>query len=139
MTVVGIAGTYAGAFALRAIMPRLAAATASATGSERFDTSAALPLWGLAMSGLGAAGGPIFAAWSRSIERRTDAFAISLTEDPEAYARAMERLMRQNLADPYPPRWSTLLFASHPPAGERIERALAAAQIEAPSSSRALR
>ena len=73
------------------------------------------------------------------VRRRVAQIEALLRQDPEAYARAMERLMRQNLADPYPPRWSTLLFASHPPAGERIERALAAAQIEAPSSSRALR
>jgi Zn-dependent protease with chaperone function len=36
----------------------------------------------------------------------------------------MQRLMRQNLDEPYPPRWATILFRSHPPTGERIEAAL---------------
>jgi len=61
---------------------------------------------------------------SRAIERRTDAYAVQLTGDGAAYARGMERLLRQNLDDPYPPKWSTLLFRSHPPTGERIEAAL---------------
>lgn len=135
MTVASIAATYVGAFALRAMLPRLAAAT----GAERWDTSAAMPVWGLALSGLNLVGGPVFATWSRSIERRTDAYAIALTGDPAAYARGMERLVRQNLSDPYPPRWATLLFASHPPPGERIERALAAARTARPSHERTLR
>jgi len=127
-SVASIGGMFAGAYVLKVAMPRLAQATAGVGSSERYDTSAALPLWSLATSGLGAVAGPAFAAWSRSIERRTDAYAIALTGDPAAYARGMERLMRQNLGEPYPPRWATTLFASHPPAGERIATALQAAR-----------
>jgi STE24 endopeptidase len=124
----GAAGTFGAAWGLKVAMPRLTQAASPWTGSDRFDTSAALPVWSLALGGFGAIGGPLFAAYSRRVERRTDAFAIALTGDSAAYARGMERLMRQNLSDPYPPRWATILWGSHPPVGERIERALAVAE-----------
>jgi STE24 endopeptidase len=124
MSALNAAGTFAGAFALKWLAPRLAKATSRWTGTDRIDTSGSVPVWGLATGALAAAGTPLLLAYSRAVERRTDRYAIGLTENGQAYAGAMNRLMRQNLDEPYPPRWWTILFRSHPPTGERIEAAL---------------
>jgi STE24 endopeptidase len=68
---------------------------------------------------------------SRNVETRTDAYAVDLTQNAAAFASGMERLMRQNLDDPYPSRLVTWLFRSHPPTGKRIEAALVAAERQA--------
>ncbi len=86
---------------------------------------AALPLFTLALTMIGLTLQPFQAAISRRIERRTDAFAVNLTGDGEAYARAMARLALQNLDDPDPPRWLVWLLYSHPPTAERIAAARA--------------
>jgi STE24 endopeptidase len=117
-------GTFGGAFALKWLMPKVAKATSRWTGSDRFDSSGSVPVWGLALGAFASAGTPLMLAYSRAVERRTDRYAIALTGDGRSYAGAMNRLMRQNLDEPYPPRWATVLFRSHPPTGERIEAAL---------------
>jgi STE24 endopeptidase len=66
---------------------------------------------------------PIQAAFSRAIERRTDRFAVELTQNGEAYAHAMERLAVESLADPDPPRPVVIMLYSHPPIVERIRAA----------------
>jgi Zn-dependent protease with chaperone function len=126
MSALDALGGFAGAFALKQLMPRLAARTAGRTGTKRFDTSGSLPVWSVAFSALAAIGTPIVLAYSRAVERRTDRYAVELTGDGAAYASALTRLMRQNLDEPYPPRWATLLLRSHPPTGERISAALGA-------------
>jgi STE24 endopeptidase len=57
---------------------------------------------------------------SRAIERRADAFALALTDEADAFIAFEQRLTRQNLADPDPPRWLSALFGTHPPIVERI-------------------
>lgn len=61
---------------------------------------------------------------SRARESDADAFALTLTRDPAAFASMMAKLTVQNRADPVPPRWSELWRASHPPAARRLARAL---------------
>ncbi|CAN5413163.1 hypothetical protein BH09CHL1_BH09CHL1_03730 [soil metagenome] len=124
MSGLNAAGMFGGAFALKWLMPKLAKATSRWTGTERIDSSGSVPVWGLALGALASAGTPLLLAYSRAVERRTDRYAITLTGDGRSYAEAMNRLMRQNLDEPYPPRWATVLFRSHPPTGERIEAAL---------------
>jgi STE24 endopeptidase len=63
---------------------------------------------------------PIANAFSRMIERRADRFAVSATDDPASGARAFRRLRDQNLAEDEGPKWSELLFSSHPSLGSRI-------------------
>ncbi len=65
-------------------------------------------------------GMPIANAFSRMIERRADRFALSATNDPDSGVRAFRRLRDQNLAEDQGPKWSELLFSSHPSIASRI-------------------
>jgi len=67
--------------------------------------------------------GPISNAIGRYFERQADNEALQLTNDPEAYRGAFEKLTDMNLADPNPPRWEVILFDDHPPMAERIAMA----------------
>jgi STE24 endopeptidase len=58
------------------------------------------------------------------VEARADAFALRLTDDPEAFIGLERRLVTQNLGDPDPPGLLSALFGTHPPAMERIGFAL---------------
>ena len=62
---------------------------------------------------------------SRRMESRADAFALQLTDAPEPFIAFEQRIVRQNLADPTPPRWLERLIGTHPSACERIGIALA--------------
>jgi STE24 endopeptidase len=66
---------------------------------------------------------PILNWWSRRLETDADMFALRLTGDPAAFASAMQRLARQNLAELRPPRWAEVLFGTHPALYRRIELA----------------
>ncbi len=66
---------------------------------------------------------PLAAAYSRRRERAADRYAVMLTGEGETFARALERIVRQNLSELWPPRLRHLLTASHPASGERIAAA----------------
>jgi STE24 endopeptidase len=66
---------------------------------------------------------PLAAAYSRRRERAADRYAVALTGEGETFAQAIERLVRQNLTELWPPRLRHLLTASHPASGERIAAA----------------
>jgi STE24 endopeptidase len=63
---------------------------------------------------------------SRAIERRADAFALSLTGEPDAMVDFERRITVQNVGDPEPPRWQQVVLGTHPTTMERIGQALAA-------------
>jgi len=63
---------------------------------------------------------PIANAFSRMIERRADRFALAATGDAASGVRAFRRLRDQNLAEDEGPKWSEVLFSSHPSLGSRI-------------------
>jgi STE24 endopeptidase len=65
---------------------------------------------------------------SRLVERRADAFALELTDEPETQIAFQRRIAIKNVSDPDPPDWVTLLLATHPPTLERIGQAAAAAR-----------
>jgi len=72
---------------------------------------------------VGIVGGPVGAVsnrLSRAVERRADAFALELTDAPDAFTSFERRIVLANLGDPDPPRWFNMLLATHPPAVERI-------------------
>lgn len=62
---------------------------------------------------------------SRDVERRADAFALELTNDPAAFIELQRSLSQTNLADPDPPRLYQELFGTHPTTMERIGMGLA--------------
>lgn len=62
---------------------------------------------------------------SRKVESSADAFALRVTDDPQALIALQERLAARNFSDPEPPAWSTALFGTHPTSAERIGSALA--------------
>jgi STE24 endopeptidase len=95
----------------------------SLTGTSDLANSRSQPVVGLVMTVASLMFTPLQLAWSRSIERKADRYAIDLTGNPAAYATAMARLAETNLADPNPPRPITLLLHSHPPLAERIAAA----------------
>jgi len=103
--------------------PGLLARVAGSTLADR----AALPLLVLAGEAYALALLPVTSAWSRALEREADRFACTLTARPRQFASALHRLGDVNLVERTPPRWATLLCASHPPLGERIAAALRAA------------
>jgi STE24 endopeptidase len=57
---------------------------------------------------------------SRGIEARADAFALRLTDDPDAFISLERRLALQNVSDPDPPEWLHALFGTHPTTLERL-------------------
>jgi STE24 endopeptidase len=67
----------------------------------------------------------------RNVERRADAFALELTDAPEAFVSFERKIVLQNLADPDPSRWLTRLLATHPSTLERIGIAKAYAATRA--------
>jgi STE24 endopeptidase len=66
---------------------------------------------------------PLLNWWSRRLETGADLFALRLTRDPAAFASAMRRIGKQNLAEMRPPRWSEMLLATHPALDRRINLA----------------
>ena len=62
---------------------------------------------------------------SRDVEASADAFALRVTEDPQALIDLQVRLAERNLSDPDPPGLVRLLLGTHPTTLERIGSALA--------------
>jgi len=60
-------------------------------------------------------------AWlSRQLEVRADERALELTDRPDAAVSLQERLTRDNLGDPDPPRLYHAVFGTHPPTVDRV-------------------
>jgi len=90
--------------------------------AERMEGSSAPGLPALALAGgvVSGALGIVARQLSRAIERRADAFSLELTGEADAFVSFEQRITRQNLADPDPPRWLSALLGTHPPIVERI-------------------
>jgi Zn-dependent protease with chaperone function len=98
-----------------------------AVSPER-GTAAALPALALAAALVGAPTGVVGNRLSRAIERRSDAYSLTLTGAPEAFISFERAIALQNVADLEPPRWLTSLLATHPPTAERIGAAVSYAE-----------
>jgi STE24 endopeptidase len=119
----GAGAGFSMAWLLSRIGPLVVRQTRDRTGVSEVADEASLPLLALVMTAMGFFLMPVQAAFSRAMERRADRFAVELTRNGEAYARAMERLAAQSLADPDPPRPVVVMLYSHPPIVERIRSA----------------
>jgi STE24 endopeptidase len=84
---------------------------------------AAFPALMLILSAYGLLTSPIDNAISRWRENMADDYALSSTKKGEAFASAFTRLANLNLGEIDPEKWVVFMFYSHPPLGERIEKA----------------
>jgi len=57
---------------------------------------------------------------SRKFENSADRFSVKLTKNPASFISSMEKLVKQNLADPEPNPVIEFIFYSHPSIGKRI-------------------
>jgi STE24 endopeptidase len=94
-------------------------------------TAAGLPALALAAVLVSAPLGLIGNGLSRALERRADAFALSLANAPEAFISFERTIALQNVADVDPPRLLTKVLATHPATAERIGFAVAYAETAA--------
>ncbi|MDP1545080.1 MAG: M48 family metallopeptidase [Anaerolineales bacterium] len=84
---------------------------------------AAFPALVLILSMYGLLTSPLDNAVSRWRENMADDYALQSTGKGEAFASAFTRLANQNLGEIDPEKWVVFMFYSHPPLGERIEKA----------------
>ncbi|MBN1994227.1 MAG: M48 family metalloprotease [Anaerolineae bacterium] len=66
---------------------------------------------------------PLINGVSRFAESQADDFALAVSQKPAAAAAMFERLARENLAMVEVPTWEKIMFYTHPPLAERIEKA----------------
>ncbi|NTW89169.1 MAG: M48 family metalloprotease [Desulfobulbaceae bacterium] len=98
----------------------------SAVGFFSFTSAAdiaAFPALMLILSAYGLLTLPLDNAISRWRENMADDYALQSTGKNEAFASAFTRLANQNLGEIDPEAWVVFMFYSHPPLGERIEKA----------------
>jgi STE24 endopeptidase len=76
---------------------------------------------------------PVQDVVSRAIEARADRVSLEVTGDRGAFERLQAALARRSLADPTPPRYSYLWFATHPTALQRLGIAAALLPDEPPA------
>jgi STE24 endopeptidase len=100
---------------------RLIARFRTRFGFDHFGDVAALPLFSLLVTLFSFAIAPLSNVWSRHQEHESDRFALELTHDNRACARAFAELARSNLGNPRPGPLYVLWRASHPTLGDRID------------------
>lgn len=66
---------------------------------------------------------PFELAIARKYEREADWFSLERTKNPGAFKRGFQRMGRLAKSNPTPPRWSVLLFRTHPADSDRIAMA----------------
>jgi STE24 endopeptidase len=96
----------------------------SSSISSELGTPSAVPALALAAAMVSAPVGLIGNRLSRALERRADAYSLTLSGAPEAFISFERAIALQNVADLRPPRWVSALLATHPPTLERIGAAV---------------
>jgi STE24 endopeptidase len=84
---------------------------------------AGLPALMIILGAYGLVTMPLENAISRWRESMADDYALQSTGKTDAFAAAFTRLANQNLGEVDPEKWVVFLFYSHPPLGQRIEKA----------------
>lgn len=113
---VGAASTFLGLF----LTAQLYHASLAWFGFTSIDQLAALPLLSLWLELYSLVTTPISNAISRAHERQADRFAVALTSNAQAFANALLKLARINLADPSPHPMIEFMFHSHPSIEKRV-------------------
>jgi STE24 endopeptidase len=117
-TGLGALGVLAGTAALALLLD--AGPLRRRAGVEGPDDPRAVPLI-LALAAVGAfLASPAQNVVSRAVEARADRVALEVTQDRPAFERLQRALTRRSLADPTPPTYSYLWFASHPTVVQRL-------------------
>jgi STE24 endopeptidase len=111
--------TFAGLFAAHLVLLRAAPYFLLQGAAD----PAGIPILLLTAGGAGLAVKPLMNALSRSHERRADAYALRMTQNPPAFISAMRRLGQQNLAEENPSRLVQAFFYTHPPIKDRLRAA----------------
>ncbi len=81
---------------------------------------AALPLLILVFAIFSIIIGPLIKAYTRYIEEAADKYALTVTENPKAFASMLTKLTDQNLQESNPSKWMEFLFYDHPPYYKRL-------------------
>jgi STE24 endopeptidase len=84
---------------------------------------AAFPALMMIMGAYSLVTSPIENAFLRWRENMADDYALQSTGKGEAFASGFTRLANQNLGEIDPEKWVVFMFYTHPPLGERIEKA----------------
>lgn len=80
---------------------------------------------------------PVIGVASRAVEAQADAFSLRITNHPDWFIQAMQRLSRQDFDNPWPNPVLEFIFYSHPSLSQRIHMAARYARahrIELPRS-----
>ena len=86
---------------------------------------AAVPLALLVVAVYQLATAPLSSAISRRMEAESDWKALQVTHDPAGLEDLMVEFSKTGLGDPDPPRWSQLVFGTHPTLADRVAMARA--------------
>ena len=89
-------------------------------GYSGLTDSATLPLLIIVLCVFGLVTMPLGNTWSRWREVKADEYALKMTDNPQAFIRAVTRLANQNLADADPPAWVEFLLHSHRSISKRV-------------------
>jgi Zn-dependent protease with chaperone function len=90
-------------------------------GFTELHDIASLPLLVLAFGAVSLVAQPLVNAWSRTLEHEADVFALEVTHDNDAGARAFLVLGSQNRSNPDPSQLEVLWLRTHPPLAERVK------------------
>lgn len=132
---VGSAFYLAGSYLLYRLLGPLLSRFRRRFGFDRVEDVASLPLLLLLFGILSFGAMPALNGYSRLVERQADQFALEVTQDPQSFVSAMEKLGRLNLSDPDPPKILEALFYTHPSIKERIEYARRYEETRSPRHS----
>jgi Zn-dependent protease with chaperone function len=90
-------------------------------GFTRLTDPAAIPLFLLLYNFVFIVLSPVGLALSRHNEHEADRFGLELTRDNRSAATSFVKLQEENLSNPWPAAWFTILRSTHPSVGARIE------------------
>jgi Zn-dependent protease with chaperone function len=119
--VVGGGLVFVGLGLVAAAVRRIVPAWTARFGIRRLDDPASLPVLLLLAQLLNFALTPVGYAVSRHVEHEADRFALELTRDNQAAARAFVAIQGSNLGYPRPGLVHTIFRSTHPSLGERID------------------